>query len=95
MNYFLWIDGKEHGPYTAEELRKYAADGGLIAFVKDEDRIEIDALNRTMTLKISEEEIAARRVNWIQPELKAKRGLLYKYAKTVSTAAEGCVTDEM
>jgi dihydroxy-acid dehydratase len=46
-----------------------------------------------MTLKVSEDEIASRRVSWVQPALKAKKGLLYKYAKTVSTAAEGCVTD--
>jgi len=47
-----------------------------------------------MTLKVSQEEIAKRKTNWVQPELKAKKGLLYKYAKSVSTAAEGCVTDE-
>jgi dihydroxy-acid dehydratase len=46
-------------------------------------------------LKVSEEEIARRKANWVQPKLKATKGLLYKYAKTVSTAAEGCVTDEM
>jgi dihydroxy-acid dehydratase len=61
--------------------------------VNDNDLIEIDAIKRTMTLKVSDEEIAARRAKWVQPALKAKNGLLYKYAKQVSTAAEGCVTD--
>lgn len=88
------FSGGTHG-FVVGHITPEAYDGGLIAFVKDEDRIEIDATTNTMTLKISDEEIAARRVNWVQPELKAKKGLLYKYAKTVSTAAEGCVTDEM
>ncbi|HEY5327366.1 MAG TPA: dihydroxy-acid dehydratase [Mucilaginibacter sp.] len=87
------FSGGTHG-FVVGHITPEAYDGGLIAFVKDNDRIEIDAINRTMTLKVSADEIAARRVNWIQPELKAKKGLLYKYAKTVSTAAEGCVTDE-
>ena len=88
------FSGGTHG-FVVGHITPEAYDGGLIAFVKDNDTIEIDATTNTMTLKVSEEEIAARRVNWVQPELKAKRGLLYKYAKTVSTAAEGCVTDEM
>jgi dihydroxy-acid dehydratase len=45
-------------------------------------------------LKFPDEEIAQRKKNWKQPELKAKNGILYKYAKQVKTAAEGCVTDE-
>ncbi len=88
------FSGGTHG-FVVGHITPEAYDGGLIAFVKDEDRIEIDATTNTMTLKVSDEEIAARRANWVQPELKAKKGLLYKYAKTVSTAAEGCVTDEM
>jgi len=88
------FSGGTHG-FVVGHITPEAYDGGLIAFVKDDDRIEIDAINRTMTLKVSDAEIAERRVNWVQPALKAKSGLLYKYAKTVSTAAEGCVTDEM
>jgi dihydroxy-acid dehydratase len=42
---------------------------------------------------VTPEEIAARRIAWTAPELKVKQGVLYKYAKTVSSAAEGCVTD--
>jgi len=87
------FSGGTHG-FVVGHITPEAYDGGLIALVKDEDRIEIDAINRTMTLKVSEEEIKARRVSWKRPELKAKSGLLFKYAKTVSTAAEGCVTDE-
>jgi dihydroxy-acid dehydratase len=88
------FSGGTHG-FVVGHITPEAYDGGLIAFVKDNDTIEIDATTNTMTLKVSVEEIAARKANWVQPELKAKKGLLYKYAKTVSTAAEGCVTDEM
>ncbi|SHN24429.1 dihydroxy-acid dehydratase [Mucilaginibacter sp. OK098] len=88
------FSGGTHG-FVVGHITPEAYDGGLIAFVQDNDTIEIDAITNTMTLKVSEAEIAARRVNWVQPALKAKKGLLYKYAKTVSTAAEGCVTDEM
>jgi dihydroxy-acid dehydratase len=88
------FSGGTHG-FVVGHITPEAYDGGLIALVKDEDRIEINAITRTMTLKVSDEEIAARRVKWVQPALKAKKGLLYKYAKTVKTAAEGCVTDEM
>ncbi|HEY8783076.1 MAG TPA: dihydroxy-acid dehydratase [Mucilaginibacter sp.] len=87
------FSGGTHG-FVVGHITPEAYDGGLIALVKDEDRIEIDAINRTMNLKVSAEEIAARRVKWVQPALKAKSGLLFKYAKTVSTAADGCVTDE-
>ena len=88
------FSGGTHG-FVVGHITPEAYDGGLIAFVKNDDRIEIDATTNTMTLKISAEEIAARRANWMQPALKVTKGLLYKYAKTVSTAAEGCVTDEM
>ena len=43
---------------------------------------------------ISEEELAERKMKWVQPELKFKKGVLYKYARSVSSAAQGCVTDE-
>ncbi|HEY6901432.1 MAG TPA: dihydroxy-acid dehydratase, partial [Puia sp.] len=61
----------------------------------DNDVIELDAVKNTITLKVSEEELAKRKAAWKQPELKAKNGLLYKYAKQVKNAAEGCVTDEL
>jgi len=86
------FSGGTHG-FVVGHITPEAYDGGTIALVKDNDLIEIDAINRTMTLKVSDEEIAARRAQWVQPALKAKGGLLYKYAKQVSTAAEGCVTD--
>jgi dihydroxy-acid dehydratase len=67
---------------------------GLIGLVKDGDIIAIDAVNNTLTLKVDEAEIAERRKNWKQPALKVSQGILYKYAKCVATASEGCITDK-
>jgi len=87
------FSGGTHG-FVVGHITPEAYDGGTIGLVKDNDIIEIDAVNNTLTLKVSEAELAERRANWVQPALKATRGVLYKYAKTVKTAAEGCVTDE-
>ena len=57
------------------------------------DVIEIDATNNKLVLKVSEEEIAQRKSQWKQPQLKATKGVLYKYAQCVQNAANGCVTD--
>ncbi|GGH15130.1 dihydroxy-acid dehydratase [Mucilaginibacter phyllosphaerae] len=88
------FSGGTHG-FVVGHITPEAYDGGGIAFVKDEDRIFIDAINRTINVMISDEEFAARKAAWQQPALKVSKGLLYRYAKTVSNAAEGCVTDEM
>jgi dihydroxy-acid dehydratase len=88
------FSGGTHG-FVVGHITPEAYEGGLIAFVKDNDLIEIDAVNNTIQLKVSEEEILERKKGWQKPELKVKKGLLYKYALTVSSAAEGCVTDEI
>ena len=72
-----------------------AFEGGLIALVKDDDIIEIDASKNMISLKVNEEEIVKRKNNWKQPALKAKNGVLFKYARVVKNAAEGCVTDAL
>ncbi|CAA7385739.1 dihydroxy-acid dehydratase [Chryseobacterium fistulae] len=87
------FSGGTHG-FVVGHITPEAYEGGLIAFVKDDDLIEIDAVNNTIQLKVAQEEIDRRKENWIKPELKVKKGLLYKYAVSVSSAAEGCVTDE-
>src|ERR1700712_321311 len=88
------FSGGTHG-FVVGHITPEAYDGGGIAFVKDNDRIFIDAINRTINVMISDEEFAARKAAWVQPQLRVTKGLLYKYAKTVSSAADGCVTDEM
>jgi dihydroxy-acid dehydratase len=87
------FSGGTHG-FVVGHITPEAYDGGLIGLVKDDDIIEIDATKNTITLKVPDKEIAERKKQWKQPELKAKNGILYKYAKQVKTAAEGCVTDE-
>jgi len=88
------FSGGTHG-FVVGHITPESYRGGTIALVKDEDRIEIDATKNSINLMISPEELAARKAAWQQPALRVKKGLLYRYAKTVSTAAEGCVTDEM
>ena len=87
------FSGGTHG-FVVGHITPEAFEGGLIAFVKDGDVISIDAKNNEITLKVSEEEIAKRKANWVKPELKVKQGVLHKYAKTVSSASKGCVTDK-
>jgi len=87
------FSGGTHG-FVVGHITPEAFDGGLIGLVEDNDIIEIDAVNNTLNLKVSEEIIKERKSKWQQPALKATSGVLYKYAKLVKTAAEGCVTDE-
>jgi dihydroxy-acid dehydratase len=87
------FSGGSHG-FVVGHITPEAYEGGLIALVKDDDIIELDANKRTMTLKVSEAEIAERRKQWKQPPLRVTKGVLYKYAKVVKNASEGCVTDE-
>jgi len=87
------FSGGTHG-FVVGHITPEAYEGGLIGLVKDDDIIEIDVTKNTITLKVSDGEIAERKKHWEQPALKAKNGILYKYAKQVKTAAEGCVTDE-
>lgn len=86
------FSGGTHG-FVVGHITPEAFDGGLIGLVQDEDIIELNVATKSMTLKVSEEELAKRKSAWQQPALKATKGVLYKYAKQVTTAAEGCVTD--
>jgi len=88
------FSGGTHG-FVVGHITPEAFDGGLIALVKDDDIIEIDAVNNTLTLKITADEIAERKKNWKQPPLKATKGILFKYAQHVKSADQGCVTDEV
>ncbi|RYC52799.1 dihydroxy-acid dehydratase [Flagellimonas olearia] len=86
------FSGGSHG-FVVGHVSPEAQVGGGIALVKDGDEITIDAVNNTININISDEELEQRRKAWKQPELKIKSGSLYKYAKTVSSASKGCVTD--
>jgi dihydroxy-acid dehydratase len=87
------FSGGTHG-FVVGHITPESFDGGLIGLVQDDDMIEISVSKKTMTLKVDEKIIAERKAQWKQPALKATKGVLYKYAKCVTTAAEGCVTDE-
>ncbi|MDY0906988.1 dihydroxy-acid dehydratase [Pedobacter sp. CFBP9032] len=87
------FSGGTHG-FVVGHITPESYKGGLIGLVEDNDPILIDAVNNIISLQVSEEIIAARRAKYVQPELKVTKGVLFKYAKTVSDAASGCVTDE-
>ncbi len=87
------FSGGTHG-FVVGHITPEAQEGGLIGLVKDGDMITIDAETNSIAVAINEAEIKKRKASWVQPELKFSKGVLYKYAKTVSSASEGCVTDE-
>ncbi len=87
------FSGGTHG-FVVGHITPEAQVGGNIAFVKDGDVITIDAESNTIVMDVSEEELNQRKKDWNAPELKVSRGALYKYAKLVSSASEGCVTDK-
>ena len=87
------FSGGTHG-FVVGHITPEAQEGGNIALVEDGDVITIDAETNTISVEVSEIELTKRRENWKAPELKFNRGVLYKYAKTVSSASKGCVTDE-
>ncbi|WP_436487291.1 dihydroxy-acid dehydratase [Chitinophaga sp. ARDCPP14] len=87
------FSGGTHG-FVVGHITPEAFEGGNIALVQDNDIIEIDATKNFINVEISDEELAARRAAWIQPALRVTNGILFKYAKLVKNATEGCVTDE-
>ncbi|TWW00963.1 dihydroxy-acid dehydratase [Chitinophaga pinensis] len=87
------FSGGTHG-FVVGHITPEAVEGGTIGLVQDNDIIEIDAEKNTINVELSAEELAARRAKWVKPALKVTNGVLYKYAKLVSNATEGCVTDE-
>ena len=87
------FSGGTHG-FVVGHITPEAFEGGLIGLVQDNDIIEINVATKAITLKVAEEEIAKRKAAWKQPALKATKGILFKYAKYVKDASEGCVTDE-
>jgi dihydroxy-acid dehydratase len=87
------FSGGTHG-FVVGHITPEAYEGGLIGMVENDDLIEIDASKNTITLQVPEEIIKQRKAVWKKSPLKAKKGILYKYAQSVRTASEGCVTDE-
>ena len=86
------FSGGTHG-FVVGHITPEAFDGGLIALLQDGDQIIIDAQEHTINALLTNAEIERRRAAWIQPDFKIKTGVLYKYARQVSSASDGCVTD--
>lgn len=87
------FSGGTHG-FVVGHITPEAAEGGLIALLQDGDEITIDADKNILHADLTVTEIEKRRANWVSPVVKVEQGWLRKYAKIVSSASEGCVTDE-
>lgn len=87
------FSGGSHG-FIIGHVSPEAQVGGPIALVQNGDIISIDLEKREVNLEVPKEELDRRRKEWRAPELKYKKGLLYKYAKMVSSASKGAITDE-
>ena len=86
------FSGGTHG-FVVGHIVPEAQEGGAIGLVQDGDFITIDAEKNTLTVDLSEAELAERKAAWKKPQYKFEQGVLYKYIKSVATASEGCVTD--
>jgi dihydroxy-acid dehydratase len=87
------FSGGSHG-FVIGHVTPEAFDGGTIALIEDGDTITIDAEAKSIDVHVEDSELEQRRSAWTQPEPYATRGTLAKYAKLVSSASEGAVTDK-
>ena len=87
------FSGGTHG-FVVGHITPEAQEGGNIALIENGDTITIDAIKNTIILDVEDNELIKRKNKWVEPKLKVGFGSLYKYAKTVSSASKGCVTDE-
>ena len=86
------FSGATHG-LVVGHVAPEAAVGGLLAFIREGDSITVDAEARRLTLNVPEEELQRRRAAWVAPPPRFTRGVLAKYARVVSSASLGAVTD--
>jgi len=87
------FSGGTHG-FVVGHITPEAFDGGNLSIIEDGDMIEIDANKNSLNLLVSTDIVEKRKAAWNQPPLNVSKGILYKYAKQVTTAAEGCITDK-
>ena len=87
------FSGGSHG-FVIGHVTPEAFEGGPIALVEDGDAITVDAEKHEINLEVASDELAERRTRWRRPDPYALRGTLAKYAKLVSSASEGAVTDK-
>lgn len=87
------FSGGSHG-FIVGHVVPEAQEGGPIALVKNGDVITVDAKTNSLSVDLSDDELAKRKAEWVMPPYKATRGTLYKFIKSVKDASHGCVTDE-
>ena len=87
------FSGGTHG-FVVGHITPEAQTGGNLALIENGDVITIDAEKNILSVDLTDKVLAERRSKWKQPPFKATSGILYKYIKSVSSASEGCVTDE-
>ena len=87
------FSGGTHG-FVVGHITPEAQLGGTLGLLQNGDIIRIDAETNELYVKLSDETLAARRKEWVAPDLKVTKGVLYKYARFVASASNGCVTDE-
>jgi len=88
------FSGGTHG-FVVGHITPEAYQGGAIAIVEDGDTITIDSVKNELRLHLDDEVIQQRLASWVQPAPRYTRGVLAKYAKLVSSASEGAVTDKL
>ena len=86
------FSGGTHG-FVVGHITPEAFDGGPLALVENGDRITIDADKDLLSIDISDEDLAKRKLEWINPITHPKKGVLAKYAKSVKSASLGAITD--
>lgn len=87
------FSGGSHG-FIVGHVVPEAQEGGPIGLVKNGDVITVDANTNSLSVDLSDDELAKRKKAWVMPPYKATRGTLYKFIKSVKDASHGCVTDE-
>ena len=87
------FSGGSHG-FVVGHITPEAFEGGPIGLLEEGDEITIDAVNNQISVSLSDEELATRKAGWTQPEPHYRRGVLAKYAASVTSASEGAVTDK-
>ena len=87
------FSGGSHG-FIIGHVVPEAQEGGPIALIKNGDVITVDANTNSLSVDLSDDELAKRKESWVMPPYKATRGTLYKFIKAVKDASHGCVTDE-
>jgi dihydroxy-acid dehydratase len=87
------FSGGSHG-FVVGHITPEAHVGGPIALLNDGDEITIDAVGNSISVNLSDDELSARKADWQPYEPRYKRGVLAKYAHTVTSASTGAVTDK-